>query len=275
MFLKTNGDETMTRLHHKNGVEYLSFKPFDELSWLTHAFSTRVGGVSTGCLSSMNFSFNHNDNPENVRENFRRFSEAVGFNHRDLVLSDQTHTTHVVEVGAEDRGRGITKEKGWHDVDGMVTNVPGVVLATFYADCVPLYFVDPVRRAIGLSHSGWKGSAGKIGCETVSLMTKAYGSRPEDMIAVIGPSICQTCYEVSEEVAVRFPKACSYRKDNGKYQLDLWEANRRVCLESGLKESRIFLPEICTCCHSDLLFSHRATGGKRGLLGAFLGIVSP
>lgn len=162
----------------------------------------------------------------------------------------------------------------------MVTNVPGLVLATFYADCVPLYFVDPVHRAIGLSHSGWRGTAAKIGKVTVGKMNEEYGTDPKDIYSAIGPSICQKCYEVSEDVILEFQKSFEkkywdslfYIKENGKYQLNLWEANRLIMLEAGIKEEHISMPGICTCCNPEFLFSHRASHGKRGNLGAFLGI---
>ena len=162
----------------------------------------------------------------------------------------------------------------------MVTNVPGLVLATVYADCVPLYFVDPVHRAIGLSHSGWRGTAAKIGKVTVEKMNEEYGTDPKDIYSAIGPSICQKCYEVSEDVILEFQKSFEkkywdslfYIKENGKYQLNLWEANRLIMLEAGIKEEHISMPGICTCCNPEFLFSHRASHGKRGNLGAFLGI---
>ena len=118
----------------------------------------------------------------------------------------------------------------------MITNVPGVVLATYYADCVPLYFVDPVHHAIGLSHSGWRGTVGKIGKVTIEKMHQEFGSDPAELLTAIGPSICQDCYEVSEDVILEFQNAFNekywnrlfYKKDNGKYQLNLWEANRII-----------------------------------------------
>ena len=161
-----------------------------------------------------------------------------------------------------------------------MTDEPDVVLATFYADCVPLFFVDPVKKAIGLSHSGWRGTVGKIGKVTVEKMTEEFGSDPADLYAAVGPSICQDCYEVSEDVALQFKEkfAKEYHsrllleKGGGKYQLNLWEANVCVFQEAGIKKERILMPGICTCCNPDFLFSHRASQGKRGNLAAFLGI---
>lgn len=268
------------QVHEKNEVVWLSSPLLERCRGIGNAFSTRKGGVSEGIWSTMNLSYSRGDDPEHVTENFRRFAGAAGFSVDSIVASDQTHTVHVRKVTAEDCGSGIFKDKRFWDVDGLITDTPGVVLATFYADCVPLYFVDPVHRAIGLSHSGWRGTVGKMGAVTVQAMENAFGTRPEDLLAAIGPSICQVCYEVSEDVIRQFEAAFPeniwdrlfYRKEDGKYQLDLWEANRQVFLEAGIAEERIQTANICTCCNSEILFSHRASHGKRGNLAAFLWI---
>ncbi len=268
------------QIKEKNGVTWLSYPAFEQFQDIVHAFSTRLGGVSQGIYSSMNLSFTRGDEEAAVYENYRRLAAAVGFAAEDIVTSDQTHTANVRVVTEEDRGNGITKPRPYTDVDGMITNVPGLVLATFYADCVPLYFIDPVRHAIGLSHSGWRGTVAKIGRVTVDKMKEMYGTDPQDLYTAIGPSICQDCYEVSEDVILEFQNSFEkkywdllfYRKENGKYQLNLWEANRLIMLEAGVKEEHISMPGICTCCNPEFLFSHRASHGKRGNLGAFLGI---
>ena len=259
-------------LHRKHGLLWLSFPSLDREDWLKNGFSTRFGGVSRGDQASMNLSYSHEENAENVRENFRRIAAAIGFPPEKLVCTAQTHTTNVMRVGSADCGRGFSRERGWSDVDGLITDEPGVVLATFYADCVPLYFVDPEHRAIGLSHSGWKGTAAKMGKVTIERMTKEFGSDPAKMKAAIGPSICQSCYEVSEDVARQFPNCFAISKGNGKYLLDLQGANRAIMAEAGIPVSQIQLPNLCTCCNPDLLFSHRATKGKRGGMAAFLEI---
>ena len=273
-------DEYMKTVE-KNGVTYLkyrSFEPFEKT--IIHGFSTRLGGVSKGIYESMNLSFTRGDEEEAVFENYRRISEAIGFLPEDIVCSDQTHTTNVRRVGRADRGKGIVKARDYTDVDGLITNAPGIVLATFYADCVPLFFVDPKNRAIGLSHSGWRGTVAKIGEVTVQRMKEEFGSDPSEIYGAVGPSICQDCYEVSEDVIEQFRAAFPedkwdalfYGKPDGKYQLDLWEANHQIMLGAGLKEEHISMPNLCTCCNPEFLFSHRASHGRRGNLGAFLGI---
>ena len=278
--IRRKSEKNVLNWHGEKAVPYFTFPAFDELPGIVHGFSSRLGGVSEGCLSSMNLSFSRGDEPERVRENFRRIAESIGFSEKDLVFSMQTHTVNVRRAGREDCGRGLERPVGYCDVDGLVTNEPGVVLATFYADCVPLFFVDPVRHCIGLSHSGWRGTVGKIGKATVEMMTREFGSDPEDILAAVGPSICQECYEVSEEVIGLFrenfaeelwPKLF-YRKDNGRYQLNLWEANRLIFQEAGILPQHITVTDICTACNPELLFSHRASGGKRGNLAGFLEI---
>ena len=256
------------------GVPFLSYPMFEETGIVNHGFSTRFGGVSKGCYATMNISTTRGDDPAAVAENCRRMAKALGVEVEDFTYTQQTHTTNVVVVKADDKG------KRFAETDGMITNVPGICLVTFYADCVPLYFVDPVKKVIGLSHSGWRGTVGKIGKVTVEKMTAEYDCDPKDILAAIGPSICQNCYEVSEDVIERFKENFDehlwqdlfYQKENGKYQLDLWEANHQIFLEAGIKEEHIAVTNVCTHCNPEVLFSHRTTGNARGNVSAFLAL---
>ncbi len=262
------------------GVPFLKYPILEKEGLVEHGISTRLGGVSEGFLGSMNLSYTRGDDPAHVDENYRRMAAAIGVKPEHMVCTHQTHTTNVRIVTREDAGKGVTREKDYTDVDGLITNVPGICLVTFYADCVPLYFVDPVKKAIGLSHSGWRGTVGKIGKVTVELMQKTYGSDPKDILTAIGPSICQDCYEVSEDVIVKFQKSFEekywpelfYQKENGKYQLNLWKANELVFEEAGILKKHIAVTNVCTHCNPDILFSHRTTGNKRGNLSAFLAL---
>lgn len=258
-------------------LPYLSFSSYEALPYIRHMFTTREGGVSKDIYESLNLSFTRGDDETAVLENYRRVAQALGTSIDHIVTSDQTHTTNVRPVGKEDLGKGITRPRDYKDVDGMITDQPGVLLATFYADCVPLYFVDPVHKAIGLSHSGWRGTVGRMGQATVEAMEKSFGSQPKDLLCAIGPSICQDCYEVSRDVAEAFIFAFPTHEKEilqagalGKYQLDLWKANEIVLTEAGVLKEHIDLAGLCTCCNSSILFSHRASKGKRGNLGAFL-----
>ena len=284
------GDGMSLGLVYKNGehifdevcgeVPFLTYPLFEKTGVVKSAFSTRIGGVSKGCYESMNLSFDRGDDKDAVMENFQRIASAIGTNCHDMVLSRQTHTANVRVVTEEDKGKGIVRERDYTDVDGLVTNVPGICLVTSYADCVPLYFVDPIKKVIGLSHSGWRGTVGKIGKETVRVMKEQFGCDPADILAAVGPSICQDCYEVSGDVIEKFKEAFDekdwdnlfYRKNNGKYQLDLWKANESVFRESGICKEHIAVTNVCTHCNSKILYSHRETGDKRGNLCAFLAL---
>lgn len=273
-----NQEQIFTEI--EGDTPYLEYSMLKKTGIVRHGFSTRLGGVSKGCWSSLNLSFTRGDKEEDVRENFNRIGNAIGVRPENMVFAHQTHTTNVQVVTEEERGMGITRPRNYQDVDGLVTNVKELCLVTFFADCVPLFFVDPVQEVIGLSHSGWRGTVGKIGKETIRTMQENFGCNPEHILAAVGPSICQECYEVSEDVIEKFRENFSpkyykelfYKKTNGRYQLDLWKANELIFLESGIKKEHIAITNVCTHCNSDLMFSHRATGDKRGNLCAFLAL---
>jgi polyphenol oxidase len=258
----------------------IQFLALSQIDFIKHGFSTRQGGVSKGHLSSMNLSFSRGDKKENVYENYKRICLALDLAPTNLVFSDQIHDTKIHRATAKDMAGVELDKKKLIGIDGLITNEPELVLTTSYADCVPLFFVDTQKKAIGLAHSGWRGTVGKIGKKTVETMTSAFGSDPNNIISVIGPSICKKCYEVSQDVVVEFKKSlsetiCEQIIENnkmGKFQLDLWLANQYILMEAGIPKENITISGICTCCHSDLLFSHRASNGLRGNLGAFLSI---
>lgn len=283
----------------EGNISYITFPKLEATGMVKHLFTTREGGVSEGEFSSLNLSYTRGDDSKCVDENYKRVAKALGCEVTDIVCSDQTHTVNVRKVTLQDKGKGVVKTKDYTDVDGLITNEPDIALATFYADCVPLYIVDTKNCAIGLSHSGWRGTVQKMGEVTLQEMNRAYGTKPEDVRVAIGPSICQSCYEVSEDVATEFIKTfpyaelyaneyhsyaetiqgadrmegknmLCYRKENGKYQLNLWFANYVVFRQAGVMPEQIEITDMCTCCNAKLLFSHRASHGRRGNLGAFL-----
>ena len=276
---KRKGRTTVLKDVEKDGVHLLKFPQLEAVDHMAaHGFSTRLGGVSEGKFATMNFTFTRGDDPAHVMENYRRVARALRVDERRMILSYQTHTTNIKTVTEEDAGKGIVKERDYRDVDGLITNVPGITLVTFYADCVPLYFVDPVHKAIGLSHSGWRGTVKRMGKVTLEAMAREYGTKPEDVLCCIGPSICQDCFEVGEEVIEEFKGQFKeeywpelyYKKENGKYQLDLWKANQIILKEAGVREEHIETTDICTRCNPQYLFSHRIMGSERGNLAAFL-----
>ncbi|MCI5952199.1 MAG: peptidoglycan editing factor PgeF [Anaerostipes sp.] len=260
-----------TRLHEVEGVPFLTFPKLEEAG-VTHGFSTRLGGVSEGIFASMNLSYNRGDEKASVDENYRRMGKAIGFTPDQLVFSNQVHDTKIKIVTKEDCGKVMT------GMDGLMTDEKGICLVTSYADCVPLFFYDPVKGVVAVSHSGWKGTVNRMGKKTVEKMESVYGSKAEDIIAAIGPSICQKCYEISEDVAIQFADAFPEEwydtfmvdKGNGKYQLDLWKVNEYILLDAGILREHLDITDLCTCCNPELLFSHRASKGKRGNLAGFI-----
>ncbi len=261
-----------------NGITVLKFPLLEEIDMVEHLFTTKEGGVSKGDYATMNVSFTRGDDKEAVLENYRRIASIFEVELSDIVVSHQTHTTNVMRVTKADGGKGVIYDRDYENVDGLITNEKNLVLCTMYADCVPLYFVDVKHQAIGLSHSGWKGTAMQMGKRTLERMHEEFGTEPKEVKAVIGPSICVDCYEVSSDVIEAFSKVFSekemnticYQKENGKYQLNLWKANEIILLNAGVLKEHLEVTRLCTHCNANRMFSHRKTGDKRGNLGAFL-----
>ena len=247
---------------------------------LQHGFSTRKGGVSKEHLASLNLSFSVEDAKENVLENFRRIGERFGKTPEDFVLSKQSHETKVLKVGTKDRGKGITKDRDYEGIDALITDEKGIILSCFSADCVPILFYDPIHKAVGACHSGWRGTKGKILQNVVEEMRKHFSSNPAEILIAIGPSICKEQYVVSEDLALSFLEdypdlgedtaSPIQRISKDKFQLDLWDLNRRIALNCGIKEEHISISGYCTMENPELFFSHRYSQGKRGLQGAFI-----
>ncbi len=277
MNIKYINNDKSTIINNIDGVSFITFPKLAKAG-VKHGFSTRLGGVSKEHLGSMNLSFHRQDNEDDVRENHRRFGKAIGYDETRMVFSDQVHLTNIKKVTEEDIGKGITVDTDIIEIDGLVTNVPNIPLITFYADCVPLFFYDRENKVIAMAHSGWKGTVAKIGNKMIEYMASEYGSKAENIICAVGPSICQDCYEVSEDVALEFQRNFTeiqyndfiINKGNGKYQLDLHKANKYILLDAGILEENLDVTDICTCCNSEFLFSHRASNGMRGNLGAVM-----
>lgn len=253
---------------------------FQRETELQHGFSTRKGGVSKEHLASLNLSFSVEDAKENVLENFRRIGECFGKTPEDFVLSKQSHETKVLKVGTKDRGKGITKDRDYEGIDALITDEKGIILSCFSADCVPILFYDPIHKAVGACHSGWRGTKGKILQNVVEEMRKHFTSNPAEILIAIGPSICKEKYVVSEDLALSFLEdypdlgedtaSPIQRISKDKFQLDLWDLNRRIALNCGIKEEHISISGYCTMENPELFFSHRYSQGKRGLQGAFI-----
>jgi YfiH family protein len=267
-------------VHLKDDLCYIGFPKFEKTSLVKVAFTTRMGGVSKGQFASMNVSTTNGDNLDDVKKNYEILGNAVGFDFKKTVLSRQTHTDNIRIVKEDDIGKGLLKERDYDDVDGLITNISGVTLVTQFADCTPLLFLDPENKVIANVHSGWRGTVQQIGKRAVKIMQKEFGSKPANIIAAIGPCINKCCYEVDDPVYNEFAKREVFslekvftKKENGKFMLDLVEANKEILLSAGIREENLDISDLCTHCNSHIFHSHRATAGKRGNLGAFITLI--
>lgn len=253
---------------------------------LTAGFTSRHGGVSEAPYSTLNCGLHVQDKTEHVIRNRQLLAEAVGLPFDAFTYGEQIHGNEVAVVSLNEKGKGRTsRESAIQAKDGFITQEKGIVLCAQFADCVPLFFYDPVQQAIGLSHAGWKGSVLNISMATISLMTHTFGSRPSDIRAAIGPSIGICCYEVDDTVASRVYTVLSEiqaetdeqltvirRKANGKYMLNLQELNRKLLIQAGILSSHIEVTQLCTSCSTDHFFSHRKEGGSTGRMVAWIGL---
>lgn len=264
---------------NKDGIKFIVFKTLEEIPFIRHGFSTKIGGISKGGYSYLNLGFKTGDGQNNVKENIKRFALAVGLNYENLVISDQIHGDDIKVIRNEDKGKGYLKQRDYSGVDGLVTNVPNIPLMAIFADCVPIFFVDTVKKIIGICHAGWKGTKLRIGKKTVQTMINMYSSKPDEIVAVIGPSIGKCCYEVDDVVVGQFNKNFTnisnfiFSKGKGKYQLDLCEANRIVLNEIGIPNKNIVISNLCTGCNLDLFYSYRKDKGNTGRMGAIIQLI--
>ncbi len=263
-------------VNKKNEVTYYTFPRLDEYSFIKHGYSSRYGGTSRGIYESMNLGFNLGDENKNVLKNYELFAKALGINCNNMVLSSQCHETRIRKVNANDRGKGIIRERDYECVDGLVTDENKIALVTVYADCVPLFFFDPVKKIIGLAHAGWRGTVKNIAAKMVEVFVSDYSSEKADIIAGIGPSIGVCCFETGEDVRNEIErndkdnlKFMHYRS-NGKYMTDLWKINEANLVKTGIQHNNITISQICTACNKDTFFSHRGHRGKRGSQAAVI-----
>ncbi len=238
-----------------------------------HCFTTRLGGVSTGDLSSLNLGTRRGDDPGNVLENYRILGNAIGFDTKKLVLTKQTHTDIVRQVGKKDWGTGLFSPD-FPPCDGLITNTPGTALVVFTADCTPILLQDPVTGAVGAVHAGWRGTAADIAGKAVVAMGEAFGCDPKNIRAAIGPNIAQCCFQTDRDVPDAIRQTLGAETEdlidfrNGKYYVNLKEVNARLLQRAGV--THIEISDACTVCQCDRFWSHRVTGAARGSQGAII-----
>ncbi len=259
-----------------NGVPLLRYKLPKDADFVNHAVSTRHGGVSTeGMLRSLNLGFSTSDTRENVTENYRRFCSAAGFDVKNLVFASQTHSDNVRYVTESDRGKGIFTDKDYSDVDALITDRKNVSLVIHTADCVPISYIDTKNHAIGNAHCGWRGTYKKLSAKTLDAMADKFSTNPKDVICTIGPAICGSCYEVSEDLYMDFKKKFPHEDAiyiiDGRYHIDLMLLNKHILENMGVE--KIYTSDLCTCCNKEDLYSHRGLGKGRGLMSSVIEII--
>ncbi len=249
----------------------------DQFPWLVAGFTTRHGGNSRDPFHSLNCGLHVGDHSEDVVSNRRRLLQLTGYAEQEWVSANQTHSDHLYHVQPTDGGKGLhTLDSALQDIDGIFTDSPDLFLASFYADCVPLFFLDPVKRIIGMAHAGWKGTLAQIGPKMIKEWQSKFQSDPDHILAVIGPSIGGCCYEVDESVIEAFLQVTDINEfviptNHRKYMLDLKKCNVEFLKKAGLKGVNIEVSSWCTSCHVDLFYSHRKEQGRTGRMTAFMG----
>ena len=256
--------------HQINSLVYYRFTNFASHDEVLHSVFTRLGGVSPSPCESLNVGHLVGDDHELVEANHTLIYQALGISRGNVATAHQVHGSQVALVGSGHRGRVIPA------TDALITDTPGVALMLRFADCLPVLLYDPVRRAVGLAHAGWKGTVEGIAAKTASAMMDAYGSRPGDIIAGLGPCIGPCCYQVGTEV-IELVKARFNHwpgllrpQGDGSVHFDLWEANRCQLAELSVEEIEVI--QLCTTCHTDEFFSHRAEGGRTGRFAVIQGM---
>lgn len=254
-------------------VLYFTIPVFDETGLVKSCFTSRIGGVSQNPYNYLNLGTNTEDSKENIRKNYKIICNALEIDANNIVISHQVHKDNILIVNESHKNSDIF-ESDIKEIDGLITDKPGIALVTLYADCVPIFILDKRKKIIALAHAGWKGTVKKIGKKVINRMVSIYKTDPKDCIVGIGPSIGECCYEVDDFVISQFHdsydeiKSFILTKGNGKYMLNLWEANKKSLLEAGVSKSNITISNICTKCNNDIFYSYRGENGKTGRMAA-------
>lgn len=263
------------KINTVRGVTYLSVPAFDETGLAVTCFSTRLGGVSAPPLATMNLGFGRGDERSNVLRNYEISGNAAGFDGLRTVAFSQIHGNGVCVANDSDAGEAFSACK--REYDAVVTNTPNLPIATYHADCVPVFLLDTKSRAVGVAHAGWRGTAMKTPASAIHKMEMSFGSDPRDILAAVGPSIGVCCFETDRDVPDAMlasfgdeAKRHIISNGNGKYHVSLADLNVLTLLSSGIPDENITVSDECTCCKNDLYWSHRATGGLRGTMAAFI-----
>jgi YfiH family protein len=251
-------------------IRYYCFEYLSSLG-VSHALITRRGGVSPEPWATLNIGATVGDDIERVKENRQKAFEAIG---RDVHSYYDVWQVHSKDVVCTNSPR--LPETPHLKADAILTNTPGITLFMRFADCVPILLFDPTKRAVGLVHAGWVGTVSQVVVAAVEKMVEVFGSKPGDMVTGIGPSICQSHYEVGMEVVNEAKNSFSdtagqfFSNKNGHFYFDLWAANKYLLEKNGVKN--IEVSGVCTACHMEDWFSHRGEAGKTGRFGVMIGL---
>ena len=256
------------KLNKLDKMRYYTIPSFEKTGLVKHVFTTR----------DLNLGFNTIDDDKKITDNFKTICKVLDIKIEDSVLSDQVHKTGIKVVTLDDKGKGLQNPKDYEEIDGLVTDQSGIALFTFYADCVPMFFLDKEKKVAGVAHGGWRGTVGKIAAKMLDTMSSEYGSDPKDILGAIGPSIGSCCYERNKDVYDKFNK---YFVDideitnqvDDKWSLDLKKANKIILEDKDVPTENITISQLCTSCNNDMFFSYRKEDGKTGRMSAAIVLV--
>lgn len=260
-------------------VTYFSIPSFEDTGLVKHGFTSRIGGVSLRDYEGLNLGRKTDDDEDNVYLNYKSIFEEMCIDLSRIVISGQVHSDKIHIIKESDPVIGNLKENTLKGIDALITNQKNIPLVTFYADCTPLFFLDREKQVIALAHSGWRGTASKIGLKVINKMVEEFGCNPKDILSGIGPCIGSCCYEVDDPVIGKLkesvPDTNEYfkHKYDDKYDLDLTMANKNILLEAGLLEENISTAYLCTHCNKDLFYSYRRDKGTTGRMCAIMSLI--
>lgn len=267
----------MFKLIEGENIKYYIIEEFADTGLVTHAFCTKLGGVSKGDFAELNLGFHTGDKKENIIKNRQRICNELGVDYHKVVAGEQIHSDNIEIVTKADQGRGaVGYQDSISETDALVTNQAGVTLTSYYADCVPIIILDPVKEVVALAHGGWKGTVKKIGHKTILNLEQEFGSNPEDILVGIGPSIGPCCYEVDDYVINLLKQSFDYwnqlvtKTGDNSWRFDLWQANSRQVQDIGVLKENIIISELCTACNTDQFYSYRAESGTTGRMASLI-----
>ncbi len=249
---------------------YFKSHLLEDVPGVEHFFTSKLGGLSDGNIKGLNLGFRVGDDANCVEGNYRQICRDFGLDYEKITAAKQIHSAKIEIINENNVGSGVSDLSGTFEADGLVTNLKNVPLTVFYADCVPILLADETAGVVAAVHSGWRGTVQNIAGQAVEIMCREFAANPQNIKAAIGPSIGPCCFETGGEVAVHFDEDLRTELTGDKFKVDLWQANKRLLQKAGLVEENIDVLELCTMCHSDVLYSYRKDAQSTGRMGAFI-----